>query len=158
MGSDVTFANATRFDLVCETETALSRDYWSSYLGPCPAIGTEANPGLTNYKIYNVNRDEGITSGDTYVLNSVIKHPDTLEEVCILQVQLIGTTTYSDIAVGAKKSDGAFNTDWLSNGEVLTTSWKQDGGTYSLNYSINGGAVVTVGPAEPSFRLVFEQD
>jgi hypothetical protein len=150
MSSSVNFANATPFNLVCATSTDVSPSDWHNLLGDCP----KPQGTLTNYEIYTVNRDVGISDGDFYVLNSHILN-ERAEEVCILQVQLKGTFDFSDIWVGAKKSDGTFNTAWQSGGTVESVSWDQDGGTYRLLYSINGGAVVTVGPANPSFNLTF---
>jgi len=150
MSSSITLANGTPFNMVCATTTNVSPSDWDNLLGLCPGSN-----GLVNYNIYNVNRDVGISDGETYVLNSLITRTDTGKELCILQVQLVGTAVFSDIAIGAKK-DGGFDTSWFSGDAIQTVSWPQDGGTYTLNYSINGGAPITVGPANPDFVLTFK--
>src|SRR6185295_2768316 len=87
----------------------------------------------------------------TFTFNTPLAHNGSAgAQVVDLQLQLVGTTTWSNMAAGFKEEAGStssFDSPWYSDvvdGSAYSVSWPQDNGWYSLtmqfiNHSSGGG-------------------
>ncbi|HEY0660113.1 MAG TPA: alkaline phosphatase family protein [Lysobacter sp.] len=106
-----------------EISPSLSSEYWSD---PTQAVNA---PNGQQTEAYWVDRNEGITNHDVWVITSSITVGDS---TVLLQVQLTGTFASSDIAV--QVSVGNQNTGWQANNTALTFTGA-DGNTYRVTAS-----------------------
>jgi phospholipase C len=126
MPTNVTVANALATALSAETQIApaLSSSYWSN-----PSGSTEVPTGDASTQIYWIDRDEGITDGDTWVVTTQVSVGGSTVD---LQVQLTGTFASSNIAV--QVAQGANSTGWQTSNTRLSFT-APDGNRYSVTAS-----------------------
>jgi phospholipase C len=103
---------------------ALGSEYWSN---PTQAATIPDNAQQT--EVYWVDRNEGITNHDVWVITSTITVGGT---TVLLQVQLTGTFASSDIAV--QVGAGSQSTGWQSSNTALTFT-ASDTNTYRVSAS-----------------------
>ena len=145
MSTQVYLQNNTPYTFYCGTkvEPSISSGDWTVMNG-------QAAPNANTF-LFWTNRDVGITPDTTFTFNTPLQHKDGAQaEVVDLQLQLVGTTTWSNMAAGFKGEAGStssFDSPWYSdivNGSAYSVSWPQDNGWYSLtmqfvNHSSGGG-------------------
>jgi phospholipase C len=130
MSSNVYVDNDLSSDLSATTQIspALSSDYWSD-----PTGSTDLPSGGEQTELYWIDRDEGITDGDTWVVTSTVTVGGS---TVLLQVQLVGTFLGSDMTVQIVAGGNA--TGWLSaNGQLKFLA--ADGNVYSITASYVSG-------------------
>jgi phospholipase C len=108
---------------VTRISPALSGDHWSD---PDPGSGTGLPTGGGDTEIYWIDREEGITDGETWVVTSSVTVGGS---ALSLQVRLTGTLVGSDIAVQiAMDGDG---TGWQADNTRLNFT-AADGNGYAV--------------------------
>lgn len=123
MPTNVYVSNTLSGDLSVSTQISpsLSSSYWSD-----PTGSTDVPIGGSQTEIYWVDRNEGITNHDTWVITSTITVGDSS---VLLQVQLVGTFASSDISVQIVA--GGNNTGWQANNTQLKFT-ASDGFVYNV--------------------------
>lgn len=131
MPTNVYVANSLSENLSAATQIApaLSSDYWSD-----PQGSADVPDGGGQTELYWIDRNEGISDGDTWVVTSIAMVGGT---AVALEVQLTGTFASSDIAI--QIAAGGANTGWQTgntrlaftaadgNGYVVVGSYVSDG-------------------------------
>jgi len=152
MPTTVYFGNGLTETLSADTQIApqLSSSYWSNPSGPTALPG-----GLP--QLYWIERDDGITDGDTWVVTSTVAVGGTAVQ---LLVQIKGTLLSSDIAVQIIAAGNS--TDWQSANTQLPFT-AADGNNYLVAATyVSGGiaqynnVVFAVAPEQPRILTQIE--
>ncbi|GAB3385971.1 alkaline phosphatase family protein [Lysobacter fragariae] len=111
MPSTIYASNDLSSDLSASTQIspALGSEYWSD-----PTSATDLPVGGGQTQLYWVDRNEGITNHDTWIITSTVTIGGT---AVLLQVQLVGTFASSDISVQISASGN--NTGWQTGNAQL---------------------------------------
>ena len=132
MPSTIYLSNSLSVALSAATQIApaLSGRYWSE-----PSGAIEVASGGDQTSLYWIDRDEGISDHETWTLTTTLTVGDS---VVLLQVQLLGTLTGSDIGMQIVAGDS--NTGWqAANAQLKFTG--ADGNVYRI--TANGAAGVS---------------
>lgn len=130
MPSTVYASNALTGDLSATTaiSPALSSSYWSA-----PSGSTDVPTGGGQTQLYWIDRNEGITNHDSWVVTSTVTVGGS---AVLLQVQLVGTFASSDISI--QISEGGTGTGWQTETAQLKFV-AADGNTYNVTGSFLSG-------------------
>lgn len=130
MPTNVYATNALTGDLSAATaiSPALSSSYWSD-----PSGSTDVPTGGGQTQLYWIDRNEGITNHDTWVVTSTVTVGGS---AVLLQVQLVGTFSSSDISI--QISEGGNGTGWQTDSAQLKFV-AADGNTYNVTGSFVSG-------------------
>jgi len=101
-------------------------------------------PAGQNTQMFWTDRDTGITSGVTFVFNSMLAQKSG-EAIVDMQTQVQGTTVWSVLAAGFRNEAGSsssFDSPWYPDqtGNAWTVTWPQDKGYYSLTLNFISSA------------------
>jgi hypothetical protein len=158
MPTNLYLANGTPFEIKVSVSSNLSTDYYTlnqssapvltdmgiwdcaPYTEPASAYGSDYVDHIPDpaccVNILTMNRDDGITDGDTYTINvSITLGSDT--QVMVLQTKLTGTATSSDIAWGSKGP--GWDSAWLTDSDTVHPPDNPALGVYSPGAAVPPG-------------------